>query len=57
MVLIPFPGVKDRFCVDSSFVYGPRNSHIDQLTAWSQKKNQYKQKQLQTLMGTDFLEG
>lgn len=33
MIFIPLPWVKDLFCVNGSFIYGPRNSNINKLTA------------------------
>ena len=35
VIFIPLPWIKDLLSVDSSFIYGPRNSYINKLTTWN----------------------
>ena len=39
MVFVSLPWIKDFFRIDSSFVYGPWNSYIDELTAQGNQKH------------------
>lgn len=51
MVLIPFPWIKNPFCVDSSLIYGPRNSNINKLAAAKKINSKVREKK----GGTFFL--